>query len=72
MLKTKVALDKELQQERNSTLADQRDAIKEVKLLMHGDAIEDNRIISKVGQNSSIIRAMGEAGKVIEMENLEA
>lgn len=64
-------IEKELQKGKEAFLAKENDVMKEVKLLLNSEDIEDLRISNALGKNHSLARAQEKIGKQIEFEKLE-
>jgi len=69
----KVSLKDELASSKKSASneVDENSAIKEIKLLMEGDAAEDMRIARGLGRNHSLIVAQDTLGNKLEFEKLD-
>lgn len=69
----KQKIDKELESKKKSEEADVmgHNAVKQVKLLTQGDAIEDMRILTALGSDHQLVAAQNEFGKKIELEKMD-
>lgn len=68
----KVTIEKELQQQKDRQKEVlNADPLKEVKLLLQGEASEDARILRGLSNNSNFSRIERETGKVLELEKMD-